>query len=449
MFLVICIAKIFMNSIRHIRWPAKIASCNNFLVEAAKHWLNRIKPRAICGQRQNLQYNLPLGIPSFNPASQMLGFVGLGIIPNKINSAHMFIQVGQPFDKLQHYLAAFTLIYVMVYFAWVCFQRAENNHFASGFPERRDFPRFSFFRPLLPRIWPHQIRPGLVYIKGYLASFVHTPKHPLDTFFLTSYLGSGEVIQRFERLYEYPSSAITLRIYSGLIVFTTLSFMAIAHSPLRLQVLQANPNSLGLVLSSLIICFLCCGLISLGRPGENLGLRELSPSWLNRLIHIRTLMKCKSTILAISATFRRWILESQITLARLYRRVLLDLSNSFSFCLSLLDNFLTKTGRMVTSFAGNHYSTLLHNIEALFSRQGIMASHILGSKPNPRINKISLLGFEFRYSRQKLINSLPSLKKPLTHLPIKKVLRLMRLGEIPFQAKEIDRLVFSRAIHRD
>lgn len=370
MFLVISIAKISMNTISHIRRPTVIASCNNFLVKIAKHWLNWVKPRTICWQRQDFKDNSTFGIPSLNPASQAFGFVCLGIIPDKINLAHMFIQFSQSLNKLQHYLAAFAFIYMVVYLAWICFKRAENNHFASGFPERGNFPRFSFLCPLLPRIWPYQIRPCFIQIKGYLASFVQRPESIVNEVFLTSYAGSGEVIQRLERLYEYPSSAMMRRIHSGLMFFTTLFFMAAWHNPLKFQLLQANPNTVGFVLSILIICFLCSVLISIGRPGENFSSRDFIPSWLNRLIHIRTLMKCKSTILAISSTFKCWMLESQITLARLYNRVFVDLSNFLTSAFSFIDNSLTKIGRMVTSFIGNHYNRLSHNIEALFSRQG-------------------------------------------------------------------------------
>jgi len=298
--LAISIAKIFMDSIRHVRWPAKITSRDNFPVEVAKYWFNRVKPRAISRKWQDFEFNPAVGIPALNPTRQAFGFVGLGIIPDKINPVHMFIQDSQPLDKFQHYLAAFAFVYMVVYLAGICFKRAEDNHLASGFPERRNFPGFTFLCPFLSRVRPHQIRPCFIQIKSYLTSFVHTPKRPLDAVFLTSYSGSGEVIQRLERLYEYPSSAMTLRIHSGLIALIILSFITTWHNPLKLQLLKASPNSLGLLLSIAITLFLCLSLISLGRPVENFWYRPAIPLWLNRLMYLRTLLRCKSTMLAIS-----------------------------------------------------------------------------------------------------------------------------------------------------
>ncbi len=265
----ISIAKVSMNVIGHIARPAKITSRYHLFVKVAKNWFNRIKPWAVSRQGQNLESRPASFIPRFYPAVQGLSVMSFGIIPNKVDISHMFIQISQSFDKFQHYFAALALIYVVVYLAGVCLQRAKDNHFASGFPEGRHFPHPASSNPLLPGVRSDQIRPSLIQIKGYFSTFVHAPKRPLDTVFFTSYPGSGEVSQRLERIYEYPSSAITLRIYSGLIALTTLVFIAIWHNPLRLQLLQASPNTLGLVLSSLIICFLCFVSISLGRPLEN------------------------------------------------------------------------------------------------------------------------------------------------------------------------------------
>lgn len=118
----ISLMKISMNNIRHIRWPAKITSCNNFLVKIIKDGFNWVKLPTICRQRQNFKINSLFNIPPFNPAYQVFSSMGFGVIPDKINLTHMCIQIGQSLNKSQHYLTVLAFVYMVVYFTTFAFK---------------------------------------------------------------------------------------------------------------------------------------------------------------------------------------------------------------------------------------------------------------------------------------------------------------------------------------